>query len=179
MLISLIFLTFLISIDSFSIGLTYGLRNTKINIFCKFILLLISFIFSSLSVLIGEVITNFLPEYIIPIISGFILILIGFLVIYDPIPFDFDHSKHIDVKEAIFLGITLSIDSVCVGIGTSIGNKFAFLYPILITIFNILFLSLGIYFGKKIIVNKNFSDKTLDIISGIFLIILGFSKILF
>ena len=179
MLISLIILALLVSIDSFSIGLTYGLRGAKINMLSRFILILISITFSSVSIFIGSILTGLLSDFIIPIISGIILIIIGILVIYDPIPFDFDHSKQIDFKESILLGITLSLDSVCVGIGSSIGNNFAFLFPFLVTFFNISFLCIGICFGKKFVVNKNFSDNMLNIISGIFLILIGISKFIF
>ena len=176
MLISLIILALLVSIDSFSIGLTYGLRGAKVNILSRFVLILISITFSSISIYIGSLITDIFPDFIIPVISGIILIIIGVLVIYDPIPFDFDNSKQIDLKEAFFLGITLSLDSVCVGIGSSIGNKFAFLFPILVAFFSISFLSVGISFGKKFVVNKHFSDNMLNIVSGIFLILIGISK---
>ena len=176
---SLIILALLVSIDSFSIGLTYGLRNAKINIFSKIVLILISIAFSFISIFIGGLITDFFPEFIIPIISGIILIIIGILVIYDPIPFDFDHSKQIDLKESFFLSLMLSIDSICVGIGKSMENKFAFLFPVLVTFFNISFLSIGINFGRKFVLNKNFSDNILSIVSGIFLILIGISKFIF
>lgn len=179
MLISLIILSILASIDSFSIGLTYGLRNAKINILSRFILIIISIIFSSISIFIGNTLDGLFSSLITSILSGIIFIIIGFLIIYDPIPFDFDHSKQIDTKESFFLGITLSIDSVCVGIGSSLGNNFAFLFPFLVTFFNLFFLSTGIYFGKKFIVNKKFSNNMLNIISGIFLILIGFSKFIF
>ena len=41
-------------------------------------------------------------------------------IIKDPTNSDLDNSNKIDYKEAIFLSLALSIDSICIGIGSSI-----------------------------------------------------------
>ena len=96
----------------------------------------------------------------------------------DPIPFDFDHSHGIDIKEAFVLGIALSLDSICVGIGLSIGGFYNFLFPIFVTIFQLAFLLFGTFFGKKIALTSKISDIYLKFISGSLLIIFGILKII-
>ena len=91
------------SIDSLGIGITYGLKNTKINFEAKLILFIMSIFFATLSIALGNIIKMFLPDFVTNIISSAILVIIGFLILLEPIPFDFDNSHGIDIKEAIIL----------------------------------------------------------------------------
>ena len=167
-----------VSIDSLGIGITYGIKNTTLNFFAKFILIIMSIFFSACSIFIGNMISSILSEFLTKFISSCILIIIGIIVIIDPIPFDFDNSRNIDMKEAFLLGIALSLDSISVGIGSSIGGYSNLFFPIFSASFQLLFLSLGIWVGKKIIKNTNIPDKVWDIISGAVLILFGFIKFL-
>mgnify|MGYP005763557935 FL=1 len=97
------------SIDSLGIGITYGLKNAQIHFLSKCILFVMSIFFAVCSLFIGNLISTFLPEFFTNIISSTILVIIGILVLIDPIPFDFDHSRKIDIKESLVLrGCTFS-----------------------------------------------------------------------
>ena len=98
-------------------------------------------------------------------------------IIKDPISSDLDSSNKIDIKEACYLGITLSIDSFCIGIGGSILGINSLLFPILVSIFQIVFLSLGRLFAFNIGNNNRIPDNTWNLVSGILLIFIGISKI--
>ena len=100
---NLILLALSSSIDSLGIGITYGLKNTKINFEAKLILFIMSIFFATLSIALGNIIKMFLPDFVTNIISSAILVIIGFLILLEPIPFDFDNSHGIDIKEAIIL----------------------------------------------------------------------------
>ena len=52
-------------------------------------------------------------------------------IIKNPISSDLDKSNTIDSKEALFLGLALSLDSYCIGIGFSMINSFSFFIPII------------------------------------------------
>ncbi len=83
----------------------------------------------------------------------------------------------IDLKEAFALSIALSLDSVCVGIGSSIGGFSNFFFPIMVAIFQIVFISFGILVGKKIIRSSNIPDKAWNKISSILLVSFGIIRL--
>ena len=99
-------------------------------------------------------------------------------IITDPIYSDFDSSSKIDTKEAIYLGIALSIDSFCIGIGSSILGINLILFPILVAIFQLIFLSIGTIIGKKLNNQAKIPHNIWNLISAIMLIIIGISRLL-
>lgn len=146
------------------------------NFFAKFILVVMSVFFSVCSIFIGNMISSMLSEFLTKLISSLILIIIGITILIDPIPFDFDNSHNIDIKEAFLLGIALSLDSVCIGIGSSIGGYLSFYFPILVASFQMLFLCIGVIIGKKIIKKFTIPDSIWNVISGIVLMLFGIIK---
>ena len=214
MLFNCIILSLSSSIDSFGIGITYGLRRVKLSFISNIILFLISVTVTSLSIFIGKTLNCIIPEIITSLLGSFLLILMGSLIIFQvvtkkdppknkfkskqnkkiyqffisflgitiqiikyPISSDLDSSSKIDIKEACYLGITLSIDSFCIGIGGSILGINSLLFPILVSIFQIVFLSLGRLFAFNIGNNNRIPDNTWNLVSGILLIFIGISKI--
>lgn len=99
-------------------------------------------------------------------------------IIKDPISSDLDNSNKIDSKEALFLGLALSIDSLCIGIGGSIIGINTYIFPFLIGFFQLFFLGLGNLLGKKIYSFSSLPTNIWSIVSGILLIFLGFLKII-
>lgn len=187
MLINCIVLAISSSIDSLGIGITYGIKSTKISTISKIILLCISLLISFLSVFFGKFLTSILSENFANMIGGFILFVIGGFIIVksffdsnscDNNYYDFNNSKLIDPKESIFLGFALSLD--CFGIGVSSGliNSYSFLFPLFVSVFQFAFLSLGIRIGKKISNLSNVSDFVWSLISGVLLICIGLIKLL-
>ena len=215
MIIELLLLSLSVSIDSFGIGITYGLKNTKITTIAKFILCLISILITTLSLSLGDFLSYFLPSNIATWLGSFLLIGMGFFLLFEcfstkssktpitpstnlepsihefvihslgmtiqiiknPISSDMDGSKKIDAREAIYLGFALSMDSLCIGIGSSILGVSSFLFPLLVAFFQLCFLSLGGLLGKKIIRSLPVSDKLWNSISGILLVVMGRLKV--
>ena len=97
-------------------------------------------------------------------------------IIKNPINSDLDNSKTIDSKEALFLSLALSLDSFCIGIGGSIIGIDYQIFPFLIAIFQLFFLSFGNILGRKLYNLSNLPNNIWSIISGIGLIIIGFLK---
>ena len=218
MLLNYLFLAISSSIDSLGIGITYGIKNTKITIFAKCILFLVAFTISTISIYFGNFLKYLFPVIIIVYLLCFILICMGIFmcfqalknnkkdlkihtdtnlndtekiysffikclgitikIIKNPSSSDFDKSNTIDSKEALFLGLALSLDSFCIGVGFSMINTFSFIFPLLISCFQLFFLSLGNYCGKKLYTFSKLPDNIWSIISGILLIIIGFCKII-
>lgn len=98
-------------------------------------------------------------------------------IIKNPISSDFDNSKTIDIRESLFLGIALSLDSFCIGIGGSILGVNYSIFPFLVAFFQLIFLSLGNFLGRKLYKLRKLPDNIYSSISGLLLIIIGLFRI--
>lgn len=201
MLITIILLALSVSIDSLGIGITYGLRKTSLSTSAKFILFFVSLIVVAISVAFGYILISVLQANVIKIISVVLLCLMGILIIYEalntnekkeykthkiflkslgitiqiirnPISSDLNNSKIIEKNEALYLAFALSLDSICVGITSPTFGIYSLLFPILVPLFQLIFLNIGILLGKKLVL-YNTSLKKWNIISGILLIVIG------
>ena len=216
MLINSLVLALSSSIDSLGIGITYGIKNTKISYRGKIVLFLISFSISIVAVCFGNVIKNIFSNFVTKLIGNMILILMGVFVCFqavrkneiasttslshfepidkknekiysffidflgitikiikNPTSSDLDSSHSIDSKEALFLGFALSLDCFCIGVGGSIIGISPFLFPLFISFFQLIFLSVGNMLGKKLHNLSHLPDNAWSIISGILLILIG------
>lgn len=93
----------------------------------------------------------------------------------DPEKADIDFSKTISLKEAAFVAIALSLDSLSVGFGATLGNVngvAVFLCSLITDAVAIIF---GCYLGQKIVTKTKLD---LSWVSGVILILLAFSKIM-
>lgn len=93
----------------------------------------------------------------------------------DEIKADLDESKILSPKEAFFLAVALSLDSLTVGFGCSLGTVNYLATVLLSFLVGALLLVLGGYVGKKISKNYNLN---LSWLSGVLLIILAFIRII-
>ena len=204
------------SIDSFGIGITYGIKNTNISYFGKIILFFIAFLISFISLSFGNIIINIFPSLFSKLLGSLVLILLGSFIIFqalnnkadqkikeksnnhekvysffieflgitikiikNPISSDLDNSKTIDAREALFLGLALSLDSFGIGICGSLIGINLYIFPVLIAIFQLFFLSLGSLLGKKLYKSSYLPHNIWSLISGFILIIIGILKFLF
>lgn len=88
---------------------------------------------------------------------------------------DINESKILDSKEALYLAVALSLDSLAVGFGSSLGNIDYLQVIALSLVVGIISIWSGIFFGKKIVEKTNIN---LSWLSGIMLIILGILKLI-
>ena len=94
-------------------------------------------------------------------------------ILKNPISSDFDKSNTIDAKEAVFLGLALSLDSFGVGMSFGMIENFTFYFPLFISLFQLFFLNFGNLLGKKLSNFSRIPENFWSIISGILLIIIG------
>ena len=87
---------------------------------------------------------------------------------------DYDKSKILSPKEAFYLSIALSFDSLAVGFGSSLGGVNFIQTIILCFILGLICISIGHLIGKKIVEK---TDTNLSCISGIILLILAALKL--
>lgn len=93
----------------------------------------------------------------------------------DEVKADLDESKILSPKEAFFLAVALSLDSLTVGFGCSLGSVNYLATVLLSFLVGALLLVLGGYVGKNISKNYNLN---LSWLSGVLLIILAFIRII-
>lgn len=93
----------------------------------------------------------------------------------DEIKADFDNSKSLNIKESFYLGLALSLDSLAVGIGSSLCNVNYFEVLILCFIIGLISVSFGSFLGKKFAQRLNLN---LSWLSGALLILLAILRIL-
>lgn len=158
-----------LSMDAFSLSLAFGTLNLKKQYINK--LSLIVGIYHFIMPLIGLFIGNIILKLPINsnIIVTIVLSFIGIEMIIDSFKKE-DNIKIMTLKEMIFFGLAVSIDSLSVGIGLkAITNN----YIIAVTTFSvssIIFTYLGLNLGKKI---NNLIGKISTLLGGITLLIIG------
>lgn len=180
------------SIDSLGIGITYGIKNTKISLVGNLILFIFSVLISYFSIFFGNLLQSIFPNFLTKLIGSFVLIFMGIYICIEslknnknnsnifnnPISSDLDNSKTIDPKESVFLAIALSLDSLCIGICGSIVDINLTFFPILVSLFQIAFLSIGTFLGIHINKFYKLPQNLWSILSGILLILIGIFKLL-
>ena len=186
MIFQCILLALSASIDALALGLTYGVKNTKMSTMSNIIIFTIVFISSSVSVLVGHYISILFSPTFSVFLGSSLLILLGLYNIYKAIyipnkskNFDIDNSNNIDNKEAIALGIAIAVDASCVSLSSGVIGFGTVILPIFMATFHTLFVNCGNYITKSITQKINVSQNILAILSGILLIFLGLSKIIF
>ena len=180
MLLNSIILAISSSIDSFGIGITYGIKNTKISRFGKLVLFIVSFVVAIFSLFFGNLIKNVFSEHIAKILGNLILLFMGIFICCQSfkksLSYDLDNSNSIDFKESIFLGLALSIDSFCIGIGGSFIGINPYIFPFIISVFQFVFLFSGDFLGKRFYSFDFFPDCIWSLLSGILLIFISLLK---
>lgn len=152
------------NLDAFVVGVSYGIKKIHIGFLSNLCVALIATVGTVLSMVIGISLRDVFPDFLEKLIGSGVIILIGcycllkFLVkklhLFKSVPgaeehperYDWDHSRHIDLKEAVVLGLALTINNTGIGIGASITGL-----PIpLSTLCTFLLSSLFLYTGNKL-----------------------------
>ncbi len=206
-----------LTLDSFGVGVAYGLKKIKIGPGAKCAMCLISFLLALLSISVGQFLNTFLPTTIGQYISILLLLILGIYMIFSsfqenknpellpqksrevnqkvfnlffeklglsitiikyPQCGDFDHSNTIDIKEALYIGLALSLDALGAGIGLGISGQSGIFYALLVGIFQYFFITLGIWGGKKLHLSTKMNETVLAVLPGIILIGLAVYRLL-
>ncbi|HAX50837.1 manganese efflux pump [Muricomes intestini] len=182
------------NIDSFIVGLSYGIKKSNISLLKSTIISLVTLIGTVTAILLGAEISRFLPASSSQAIGCALLIGLGLYYIikslYTYLSMKFkkvevkaseftsdskDNSQAEDslltIKEGLFLGLTLSINNIGMGIGASITGLKLLPTALLSLIISVTFLYAGNVIGKTKV--PPISDRTADVLSGLILVGLG------
>jgi len=188
MFFNCLILSISVTVDAMGIGITYGIKNAKLDFIGKLILFIICFITASMSILFGDFLKNVFTEKIATCIGTVLLVSMGVFIIYQGITIqiikktvisDLDNSNKITPKEAFLLALAVSADAFCAGLACGILGLGAIYYPFFAAIFHISFLQLGLFLGRKINKLANLPQNVWSLISGTLLILIGLSKLFF
>ena len=190
-----------LSVDALGIGITYGLRNIKVPLKSKLVISLVSALIAGAAILIGKYTLALLNANIANDIGVLLLVLMGIWIIAQgfkddkiisesskpieitiniirsPVYCDFDSNRRLCATEAVYMGIALSIDSIGAGIGSSLAGAATPFTPLLIGLFQMIFLWIGEMLGVKLQSASKIKSNIWNIISGTLLIIIALFRL--
>ncbi|AMJ39927.1 manganese efflux pump [Anaerotignum propionicum] len=188
-------LAFSLSIDALGIGISYGLRRITFPAASKFLLALETFLMMEVFIMAGRGLALLLPsatgETLAPcflLLFGLWLCLQGFrkakeppsplASVHQPSVCDKDASQTLDPKETLLLGFILSLDSLGVGISAAASGMEIGKLPVFAAIFQVVFLSLGAFCGKKLTNTEKIRENLWTTISGGILIFIAILRLI-
>lgn len=207
MLLSVILIGVTLSMDSALVGITYGIRGTKIPLFSFVVILFFSVFYAGISIAFGTILMSYLTEKVLTILGALIFAILGLNMIVssfknkktneiteqhldeislvernvqmfkNPQNGDLDHSGVIEPKEAFLLTLALSGDSLVAGIACGMLSVSAWLFPILTGLFETLFLCFGIILGNKLNEKSALHDQAISVLAGSVMLLFALFKI--
>lgn len=189
-------LSFLLSLslsaDALGIGLSYGLRKIR---FPRSSLLLLSgetFLLITLYLSLGERLASLFPLTAAKLLSS--LILFGFGIwlclqgmgqkkekaaspLHTPSLCDKDASAAIEPKEALLLGLLLSLDSCAISLSAAVGQMEVAWLPLCTALLQSLFLAAGAKLGSRLLLHPMPRENLWSLLSGGILLLLAILQI--
>lgn len=197
--LSILLFSIAVTCDGLVIGLSYGARKIKVNFICNVIVGIISCLGTMSGMYIGQLFDIFLLESITATLGSILLFLFGLYMFYQAIykqisarkqrktliastadlaeTFDKDHSKSIDFKESIILGIFLCINNIGLGIGASLAGLNITITSITCLILSILFIEFGCHLTYNYLSEK--TVKYAEYIASLMIMFLAIYELFF
>ena len=186
MIIKYILLALSASIDALSLGITYGIKKTKMSKTANIIIFIIVLCCSTFSILVGHFLSLLFSPTFSVLLGSSLLIMLGIYNIYKGIKksntfvnFDVDNSNYIDNREAAALGLAVAVDASCVSIGACIIGYISFILPVFMGFFHTFFVNCGNFVAKSAVERLNVPSNVLSIFSGMLLVLIGILRIFF
>ena len=191
-LIKIIIITLISSSDCLIVGLNYGAKHVKINLASNLVVSFISGISTFLIMFLGKKITGYIPYNYTKILSGSLLIILGFFFLINflknnmifkitfanynnalkkPEVIDLNNNFNIEFKEALMLGFVLCINNIGLGLSASFMGLNIYITSVLSLLFCSAFIVLGNYLGK--LFSKEKFSIYAELFSSIIMILIG------
>ena len=189
--------------DNIGVRIAYSIRGIKISTLINLWISVITFVISFFAAFSGTMISGVLSKGVSSLIAMLLLSAIGSWMILEPYlkkdndcadesvqedgksaghvllhpqNADMDNSKHIDFKEATFLGIALSINNVGGGVSAGMIGLNSFWVGFLSAVLSFVALWAGNYVAEFFI-KWNLSKKA-SVVAGLLLIAIGIEQII-
>jgi putative sporulation protein YtaF len=189
---SVLFIAFASNLDNLAIGISLGIRKTKITSLSNVAIAVITMLGTYLSMTAGVFIINFISENAANYLGAAIISFIGtrtvvkslrspktekasLNVIRNSEYTDDDHHHFISLKESATLGIALALNNVATGLGAGATGISPFLTMIGAGLFSLFFIGFGSKFG--LVIARSWFGKYAETISGLLLIIIGIYEV--
>ncbi len=198
-LITVIFIGIIANIDNLVIGFSYGLKKTQIPFSSNFMIAVMSMICSLAALMVGHFVSRFLTAGLTNAIGGILLILIGGLImwstfyerkqrisgkqpdlvkiVYEPKKADLDLNNRISLKESIFLGFALALNSISTSFSVGLSDPSFAAYIVSIGLFSLISIWIGTRLGSRVKAILKNLEFYAPILSGGLLIMVGIYEI--
>lgn len=193
-ILTILFFAISSSVDNLVISLNYGIKNIKINLTMNILIASISCVGTALAMIFGKFMARFINPSYSKFIGASILIILGLYMLStaldlprkifgfknllaNPETIDKDHSKSIELKEAILLGGLLCLNNIGLGIGASIVGLNILFTSITSFVFSFTFIKLGYTIGNYVLSTK--VSYLAELFAALIVIILGLLEIIF
>ena len=172
MIVKCILLALSASIDALGLGITYGIKKTKMSSVGNLIIFVVLFCLSGISVFVGHYISVLFSPIAAALLGSSLLIVLGVYNIFKAqtkncsTNFDTDGSNYI------------AVDASCVSLGSGMIGIGGVILPFLMAVFHTFFVNCGNLVANNIVQKFTISSKLLSNLSGIILIFIGFFRLL-
>ncbi|MDN4608045.1 manganese efflux pump MntP [Sporosarcina highlanderae] len=176
-LITIIAIGIAANIDNLGISMAYGLRSNRIPFVYNLIISIISMGAAYLSIIAGNILSNYMALSFSNLIGGILLVALGLWVSLKSPDCSEDAKKFatINWKESIILGFILALNCISIGFSAGITGAPPLSTAISVGFFSFISISIGIRLGHKI--GKTFFGKHAERIGGLLLILIGIYEI--
>jgi len=185
MILKYILLALSASIDALSLGITYGIKRTKMSKISNVIIFVIVFVCSTFALLLGHYISLLFSPTFSVFLGSSLLIMLGAYNIFKVLNkvdtinnFDIDNSNYIDNTEAIALALAVAVDASCVSMTCAFIGYTSFILPFFMAVFHTFLVNCGNTVAKFIVEKINIPTNILSILAGILLVLIGILRLI-
>lgn len=182
------------NLDNLGIGLSYGIKSTRISITSNLIMSLIAITWGFIALTSGKYLQTDLKVPHISLIGGLLIIVVGAWnitsnlrqtlsnqqltqIFQQPEIIDLDKNRLISWKESITLGMILAINCIGTGFGAGASGISPFWTTLSIGVFSFISIDLGVRSGLRL--GQTWLAKKSTLLSGFILIAIGLYEIFF
>lgn len=169
-----------VSMDGFTIGCSYGLRNFKCSFITNIIIFTVATCFSAIATFCGGVIIQFLPRNFATYAGTIFLMGLGIYTIINGFFKKAENPqqrKKISVQESLYLSLAVSIDAFSGTLAYTLSNDVNIFIPLGVGLFHSLFFLVGIVLSRKTVYGLHLPKWLLTTFSGLLIVFVAISKL--
>lgn len=145
----LIILAISVSLDTLGIAMAYRMAGIIIPCRTRLLIAGMNAVVTSLSVVFGNILEQYLPTFMFHLMGAVILLVLGIKTFWNALgenktaDYDKDHSRIIDLREGCLIGIVFSLDSFSAGLGIATQGFASGFFPLGTALLCYIFMVIG------------------------------------